>query len=276
MAWRGCKSRQAVQGLPESADMLDTLLQRQDARVKLLLALAFILALGLSPMGAWPSYLLFAALLFSLEILSGKGIRYYLIRSLLALGFSLAAVPLVFQPGGRQILAFQALGISWGIYAAGLERFLSIAFKSMLSMQAALLLAATTGFVELLAAMRQLHLPKVLVAIMSLMWRYLFLLREEAQRMLAARASRSVRPPERIHQPPLAWRAHITGGMAGSLLLRSIERSERVYAAMLARGYNGELPGGPARQLQKRDWLLLSGGAAGLVFLWLFGFLFGG
>ena len=244
--------------------------------MKLLLTLAFILALGLSPVGAWPAYVLFAALLFSLEALSGIGIHAYLSRSLLALGFALAAVPLIFQGGGQQIAAFQVAGISGGIYADGMERFSSIMLKSWLSMQAALLLADVTRFPDLLAAMRHLHLPKVLVAIMSLMWRYLFLLKDEAQRLMTARASRSVSLPGCKRQPRVIWRARVTGGMAGSLLLRSIERSERVYAAMLARGYTGEPPAASARPLTGSDRVVLFLGMAWLGVLWFVSFLFGG
>jgi cobalt/nickel transport system permease protein len=251
------------------------LLHRQDARVKFLLTLAFLLTLGLAPVGAWPAYILFAAVIVALEVLSGTSWRYYFSRALLALVFVLAAVPLVFRGEGEPLLAFRLAGTAWGVYAAGLERFLSIALKSWLAMQAALLLSVTTEFHALLAAMRQLHLPKLLVAIMGLMWRYLFLFGDEARRLMNARASRSaVSAGHRL--PPLAWRANVTGGMAGSLLLRSLERSERVHGAMLARGYNGEPPQAAVVPLAKRDWLLLAGGAVGLAFLWLVSLVFGG
>jgi cobalt/nickel transport system permease protein len=51
----------------------------------------------------------------------------------------------------------------------------------------------------------------------------------------------------------LIWRAQVAGGMIGGLFLRSYERSERVYAAMLARGYAGEMRLLNPPQLQKRD-----------------------
>ena len=244
--------------------------------MKLLLTLAFILALGLSPAGAWPAYILFAALLFSMEVISGVPVRFYLSRSMLAVGFALAALPLIFQPGGRSIAIIEIAGISLTVFIAGLERFLSIVLKSWLSMQAALVLAATTAFPYLLAAMRQLGMPRVLVSIMSLMWRYLFLLRDEALRLLAARASRSATPEGRIHHPPLVWRAKVTGGMVGNLLLRSIARSERVYASMVARGYSGDPPAVNAVRLDKQDRACLVAGIAILVGVWFLSLLFGG
>lgn len=247
-----------------------------DARVKLLLTLAFILALGLSPTGAWPSFVLFAAVMLSMEILSGAPLRYFLTHSVLAAGFALAALPLIFQIEGSPIAGFELWGMPLTITCKGVERFSSILLKSWMSIQAALLLAATTEFPQLLAAMRQLGVPRLMVSIVGLMWRYLYLLRDEALRLMAARSSRSVAAESRVRRPPLVWRAKVTGGMAGSLLLRSLERSERVYAAMLARGYSGEPPAAGRGALRKTDRVWLAGGLMVCGILWLLSLVFGG
>ena len=243
--------------------------------MKLLLTLAFILALGLSPAGAWPAYVLFAAVILSMEILSGVPLRYFLTRSMLAAGFALAALPLVFQPDGSRIAGFELWGFSLTITWSGVERFFSILMKSWLSMQAALLLTATTEFPQVLSAMRQLGVPRLMVSIVSLMWRYLYLLRDEALRLIAARSSRIVTAEGRVHLPPLVWRAKVTGGMAGSLLLRSIERSERVYAAMLARGYAGEPPVLVKGRLDHRDRIWLLAGVLLCGLFWIISLMFG-
>jgi cobalt/nickel transport system permease protein len=87
----------------------------------------------------------------------------------------------------------------------------------------------------------------LLVAMFGLMWRYLFILADEALRLMRARAARSGAPePGRGRRPArsggsLAWRARVTGGMAGNLFLRAFERSERIFIAMLSRGYDGEV-----------------------------------
>jgi len=57
---------------------------------------------------------------------------------------------------------------------------------------------------------------------------------------------------------PSSWRARVTGGMAGSLLLRSMERSERVYNAMLSRGYNGDLPEINTQILSRKNQAVLA------------------
>jgi cobalt/nickel transport system permease protein len=78
--------------------------------------------------------------------------------------------------------------------------------------------------------LRRLRLPKLLVTTLALMYRYLFLLTDEAQRMQRARAARTFRVDR-----ARSWRAAAT--MVAQLFVRSTERAERIYAAMLARGW---------------------------------------
>ena len=80
-------------------------------------------------------------------------------------------------------------------------------------------------------ALRHLRLPALLVAIISFMYRYLFVLADEALRCACLPGYKS--------GGTVTWRARVTGNMAGQLFVRSYERSDRVYNAMLARGYSG-------------------------------------
>jgi len=214
-----------------------------DGRVKLLLIAAYILTCALAPVAAWPAYLLLYAALLALEILSGLGIRFYLKRAALAAPFVLAALPLLFTIQGRP-LAEAAFGpLHLAVTVEGIQRFASIALKSWFSVQAAILLTATTPFPDLLLAMRALRIPRLLVAMIGMMWRYLFVLADEALRLIRARESRSGESSQvkRTAGRDVFWRARVTGGMAGSLFLRSIERGDRIYLAMLSRGYDGEI-----------------------------------
>jgi cobalt/nickel transport system permease protein len=140
------------------------------------------------------------------------------------------------------------------------------------------LLAATTPFQGLLLAMRAVRLPRLLVAVIGLMWRYLFVLADEAGRLLRARAARSGAPgrPGVRAGGSIGWRAKVAGGMAGNLFLRSLERADRTYAAMAARGYDGETRALPAPPISRRDRLLLGGGVAALALLAAAGNLFWG
>lgn len=162
-----------------------------DGRVKFVLAVAFILTCSLTPASAWAVYILLLALILSIEILSTLGVGYVHKRALLAAPFVLAALPVIFTVEGIKLFSLP-LG-SWTLTASieGLERFISIAVKSWLSVQAAIVLAAVTPFPELLQAMRAVGIPRLLVAMFGLTWRYIFVLVDEALRLMRARAARS-------------------------------------------------------------------------------------
>ena len=252
-------------------DLFDRYLARQsaihllDPRTKVVTATLFILSNVLLPDGAWLAFLLsFVALLLG-NWLAGLGFGYTLKRSFVALPFVLAAITSIFALPGQAIGALD-LG-PWRLVAtdAGLVRFASIVIRSWLSVQIAILLTATTQFPDLAHALRHLHVPAILVAIISFMYRYLFVLTDEALRLMRAREARSAHLTETRHKPPLTWRAKMTGNMVGQLFLRSYERSERVYAAMLARGYNGQLLTLNPHHLDFRDWAFVS--LAGFVML---------
>jgi cobalt/nickel transport system permease protein len=157
------------------------------------------------------------------------------------------------------------------------ERFASIAIKSWISVQAAIVMASSTPFPDLLTAMRAVRIPRLLVAIFGLMWRYLFVLADEALRLLRARSARSGRSDLPGARPggSFAWRARVAGGMAGSLFLRSFERSDRIYMAMLSRGYNGEVRSMPLPDIRPADRAALFGGLALLGLLLAFAILLG-
>jgi cobalt/nickel transport system permease protein len=246
-----------------------------DALVKLLLALGFILTTSLLPVGAWAVYIILFALIFSAEILSELGSGYVLRRSALALPFMLAALPLIFTTPGPA-LASIPVG-AWSISLPGVERFTSITIKSWLSVQAAILLAVTTPFPEILKAFRRLRLPRLLVAMIGLMWRYLFILVDEALRLTRARAARSGLSAQTARPGgSLGWRAQVTGGMAGSLFLRSLERSDRVYLAMVSRGYDGEIRSLPGRPIRAAERLALIAGFSAYALLLILAFILNG
>jgi cobalt/nickel transport system permease protein len=212
-------------------------LHRLDPRVKVVTTLALIAGMVMTPEHAWPAYPLLWALLGSLAALGRLGVVRIGRMGAVALPFALAALTLLFTTPGQPLLMI--LGVP--LTDAGLARFAAIVIKSWLAAQAALLLVMTTHLTDLLWALGSLHVPEILLAIIGLAYRYLFTLQEEAQRLLRARAARSGADPQRRFGGRLLWRARVAGGMVGSLFLRSYEQSERVYTAMLARGYTGQI-----------------------------------
>jgi cobalt/nickel transport system permease protein len=197
-------------------------------------------------------------------------------RSLLAIPFVLAAVPLLFTVPGPALLTIptgsQTLTLT--ITSTGLERLLSILFKSWVSVQVAIVFAAATPFPDMLLAMRAVKIPRLIVSLFALMWRYMFVLVDEAIRLIRARAARSGAIEGMKPGGSIAWRAKVTGGMAGNLFVRSLDRGDRIYAAMAARGYDGEIRSFPLPPLTSANWITLLGSLALLIGLLLFALLF--
>jgi cobalt/nickel transport system permease protein len=124
---------------------------------------------------------------------------------------------------------------------------LTIFAKFLLSLGAALLLVATTRFDEVCVALGRLGVPRPLVRQLLLTYRYMFVLGEEAARLLRAHALRSPDHP----RPTL----RTAGVLLGQLLLRAVGRGERIHIAMRCRGFDGNMP-------MRREWTLGPGDAA--------------
>jgi cobalt/nickel transport system permease protein len=229
-------------------------LHRLDPRVKLLAAFGYILVVSLTPEGTWWAFAFFFLLLLLATFLTRLGIFFTIRRSFIVLPFVLAALAVPFTSPGQVI--WRIPGLNWGVSEPGLIRFLSILARSWLAVQAAILLTAVTQFQDLLWALGSLRFPRVLVSTIGFMYRYLFVLADEATRMMRARASRSARVPG-SRRRSLLWQGRTAGAMVGSLFLRAIERSERVYAAMLSRGYDGQMRSLTHFHMRAKDWISL-------------------
>jgi len=253
-------------------------IQTLDGRGKLVLTLVFILTTSLTPVAAWPVYILLFAAVLSTEIMSGLGVLYILKRAMWAIPFVLAALPMIFTLG-KTVLYSMPLG-TWTlvIHAEGLARFVSMALKSWLSVQAAILLASSTPFPDLLQAMRAVGIPRLLVGMFGLMWRYMFVLVDEALRLVRARSARSGQSLGKGTKPggSAFWRARVTGGMAGNLFLRAFERSDRIHVAMLSRRYDGEVRLLPLQSINQGSMRALLAGLILLGLLLSLGILFWG
>ena len=134
----------------------------------------------------------------------------------------------------RRILLFElfvAIAVLLSFFQPrGAAIALSILIRSTLSVATMVLLTATTPFADLLRVMQRVRVPALLVTVLALMYRYLFLLADEAGRMQRAQRGRTF-TQGRVR----AWTA--MAALAGQLFVRSTERAERIYAAMCARGW---------------------------------------
>jgi cobalt/nickel transport system permease protein len=112
----------------------------------------------------------------------------------------------------------------------GLEIFLALVARSTVCVALMVLVSSTTPFAEILDVLRRLRVPALFVTTMALMYRYLFVLVDETERMQRARKCRTLAANRR-----LSWGS--LGTLVGQLFVRSTERAERIYAAMCARGW---------------------------------------
>jgi cobalt/nickel transport system permease protein len=227
---------------------------RLDPRVKVLATLFFIFAVSITPEGKWWAFCIQFGFLLFVILKSKINILFTIKRSFIILPFVLAALALPFTTPGPEWIRIPWL--EWTITQTGLIRLGSILFRAWLAVQGAILLSAVTSVPDLFWAFSALRFPGPLIATIRFMYRYLFVLADEALRMLRARASRSPRI-KGAKRPSLIWQGKVAGSMVGSLFLRSIERSERIYNAMLSRGYDGQIRSMTTFEMHSSDWFFI-------------------
>lgn len=136
------------------------------------------------------------------------------------------------------------------VIAAGWLSYASILVRFTLSMAMLTVLVATTALPDLLRGLRQLKTPAALATQLQFLYRYLFLLADEAARLSRAR---HLREPSR---PRADW--HTARVMLGTLLGRTTHRAERIYHCLQARGFNGDLPARDDAKFRFGDAIFLS------------------
>ena len=221
----GALHRTGVAGDPASP------IHRLDPRAKIV-GLAGITVIAVStPLHAWPAFAACALALAAVAAVARVGPRTVWSRVKVILPLVLfvgAFVP--FVRGGPAVQA-GPLALS----EAGLATFALVSAKATIGAVGAVLLGATTSFPDILHGLERMRAPRLLIVIAGFMYRYVFVIADEARRMRTALVARAYRPR---HLGQVA----ALGRMVTALFLRSYERGERVYVAMLARGYAGTMP----------------------------------
>ena len=244
-----------------------------DPRFKVIFTILFILSNALLPDGSWPAFALAWLVLLAVNDQTKLGLGYSFKRSFVVLPFALVAVSAIFSPHGQPLAEWDLGFITLIPTDLGLVRFFSILLRSWLSVQMAILLVATTQFPDLIHALEHLRLPIMLTTVIAFLFRYLFILTNEVFRILRARDSRSAGVPGIKKGGSILWRAKVTGSMAGQLFLRSYERSDRIYRAMISRGYSGHLRTLNPHNLNQLDWFLFLTGLFFIVIIQLAGWI---
>jgi cobalt/nickel transport system permease protein len=220
---------------------------RLDPRAKILGLVAITLVAVSTPLALWPVYACCAAALVGVAAVArvSPGEIWQRIRFLLPLVIA-AAVFLPFVRDGGQTYELGPLTL----HEQGLETFAAVSIKAIIGTVSAALLAATTTFPRVLHGLEAMRTPRLLVLIAAFMYRYLFVIVEETGRMRAALAARGYNPRNALQAGPI-------GRVATAMFLRTYSRGERVYQAMLARGYSGHMPQLRPLALRRSDVLFV-------------------
>jgi cobalt/nickel transport system permease protein len=224
------------------------------AAVKIVALVSFIFIVVATPVQQMWAFVGYLVMLVVIAGLARLPARVILPRMVVEVPFLLFAVLMPFTGPDPQVtvlgltLSEPGLWAAWGIVA-----------KGTIGVLGAIILAASTPARDLLAGLKELHVPGPLVQIATFMLRYMHVVGDEMARMKVARESRAFHASGVGSWPVIAQ-------SAGALFIRSYERGERVHLAMLSRGYDGVMPDLDDLHPSRRQWLVgLALPALGLV-----------
>jgi cobalt/nickel transport system permease protein len=216
-------------GFLDQLSYKNTFVHRLDPRAKLIATMLFLFTVI-----SFSKYEIFALLpffLYPVLLMTIGEIPFLFIFKKVVLVSPFAIFIGIFNPllDSGQVFILQGLTIS-----AGWLSFFSIMVKFTLTVSTALLLVATTSFPGVCHAFRRLGIPSLFVSQLLFLYRYIFVLMEETMRIVRARNMRSY--------GRRGTGSRIFVRIIGILFLRTVERAERVYFAMLSRGFQGDMP----------------------------------
>lgn len=209
-------------------------LHHRDPRAKIPVLALFLVALAITPVRDYLAIGVEAALLLTGILVSGLPFFGILLRAMAVLPFS---------------VTFGLM--SW--IAGEPERAIALVAKSYLSTLAVLLIVGTTPLPRLLAGMEALGAPRLLVLVAQFLYRYLFVISEQAQHMRLAASCRQ--GPVDHHRP----RFRAAAGALAVLFARSYLRAEGIHRAMMARAFTGRFLALDSLRFDFRDGLFLAG-----------------
>lgn len=198
-------------------------------RTRVLCIVLSVFAIALTPNGHWLTWAFYGVGAIALILASRVNVRVLIGR--IALEFAFVGVTILgtlFKDGGEVIW-------SWGILKITTEGLIvlgSVALKTLLSLLMLNVLTLTTSVPALLNALTALGVPPLLVATLASMYSYIGVLVREFKAINQAAVSRNLKESH-------SWQRWIFGNMIGVLFIRTYERGDKIYQAMLARGYGG-------------------------------------
>lgn len=225
----------------------DSIIDRLDARVRVMSVALFAFAVVLSP-GFWVAFsaLVLAILLVRLAKLDLKRTLRRLFAMDMFMLFLIVMLPFTTPASSAEGVLF-TLG-SLSASKAGLLHALLITCKANAVVLALLSLLGTLSAIEFGHALAKLKVPEKLVHLLMFTVRYLEVIGQEYKRMRRAMQARAFVLRANRH----TWRS--IGYLVGMLLIHALERSERIMDAMKCRGYQGRFYLLDDSRLVRRDY----------------------
>ncbi|GAA3229523.1 cobalt ECF transporter T component CbiQ [Actinocorallia longicatena] len=203
---------------------------RLPPQCKILATVGFVLAVVATPREQIWAFGAYALLLAGVAVTAGIPLALVARRVVIEIPFVAFAFLMPFVATGPTV---HVLGLD--LSESGLWGAWNILAKGTLGVVASILLASTTEPRVLLLGIERLRMPQLITQIATFMLRYGDVVTAELRRMRTARAARGFEPRDLRD-------AKILARSLGALFLRSYERGERVYLAMISRGYDGRMP----------------------------------
>jgi cobalt/nickel transport system permease protein len=238
------------------------LLTKTDARVKVVVVFA-LLMMVLSYKGILLPLLIAAASLL-ICIRMHIPVRIMLLRFSQPMFIALVVLLLkTFFSGEETLFTFNLLGLDITGHKDGLMEGIMIFSRIAGGVSLVIALGFATPFIEFVAALSWLKVPKTFIEIMMFAYRYLFMLLEDANTIYSAQKNR-------LGYAGIRKGMHSFGVLTGSLVLRGFEQSQKTADAMMQRGYTGDMPllkGEPLRiaELAVAAVIVLSGGVVWMI-----------
>ena len=211
----------------------DSFIHRLDPRAKAMAFFSLILFVVFTPPSSLSAFLFYGGALFIIAMMSGVPLRFIFTRSLVIVPFVLAIGAFIpFMKEGTAMAGYSLGALKITATREGALLFWNILIKAYLSCLSMILLTSTTRFADLLKGFERMHFPRLIIMILSFMYRYIYLFTDELMRMKVAKDARSAGGGRWFHIRALA-------NMLGVFFIRAYERGERVYLAMCSRGFDG-------------------------------------
>ena len=222
----------------------NSLLHQLDPRVRLLAAATFSIIVALSRNF---QVLIAAVIISSILVILAQLPTKEIFKRILAVNIFILLLWLVLPLTFHGTVAMKLGPLP--IYSAGITMAAQITLKSNAIVLALIALIATMNLSILGYALNWLRVPDKIVHLLLMTYRYVFLIEQEYQRLIRAARIRGFRPGTNLH----TYKTY--AGIVGMLLVRSTLRADRVYKAMLCRGFRRKFYCLHEFESGRNDWI---------------------